>query len=72
MGALHPREKPKRPHDVRLEGGKRAIAQSAPERKTVLLDLEGRPLAAEAGQPELNSERLPGYLKLFRWVLQPP
>ena len=60
VGALHPREKPERPHDVGLKGGKRAIAQSAPERKTVPLDLEVDLLTAEAGQPKLNLKRLPG------------
>lgn len=72
VGALHPREKPERPHDVGLESGKWAIAQSTPERKAVPLNLEVDPLTAEAGQPKLDLERLPGDLKLFCRVLQPP
>ena len=72
VGALHPCEKSKRPHDVRPQDGKWAVAQRAAERKAVLPDMEADPLAAEAGLPDLNLKRLTGGLQLFLRVLQPP
>ena len=72
VGTLHPCEKPKGPHDVRPEGGKGAIAQCAAEGKTILLNMEGNPLTAKAGLPDLNLKRPPGEGKLRLRILQPP
>ena len=49
VGALHSCEKSKRPHDVRPQSSKGAVAQGAVERKSVLLDMEVDSLTAKAG-----------------------
>ena len=72
VGTLHSRKKSEQPHNVRLENSKRAVAQGTVEGKPILLNMEGDPLAVEAGWPDLDLKRLPGELKLRLRVLQPP
>ena len=72
VGTLHSCKKPERPHDVGPEGGKRAVAQRAMEGKSVLLNVENAPLAAEAGWPNFDLKWLPGEFELCLRILQPP
>ena len=72
VGALHPREKPKGPHDILPDGGEGPIPQLPLERKPVLADIHFHAPAAEPGLPQPDLEAAFLCLERRLRVFQPP